>query len=136
VIETFVCEEAPTPLGNYSVAVGCGELIFVSGTGPRDPKTNRVPGLVLNEKGERVKYDIEAETRLTLENIQKILVSAGSSLDRVIEVNVYLTNMSDFEAYNRVYGGYFSSHRPARTTIGVASLPGKISIEMKVVASR
>ena len=72
----------------------------------------------------------------TLENIKRILEAAGSSLDRVLEVNTYLLDMKDFSAYNEIYAGFFPVHRPARTTIGVASLPGDIAIEMKVVAAR
>ncbi len=127
---------APKPLGNYSHAVGYGDLIFVSGIAARDPKTDRIPGLVLAEDGSRKSYDIRAETRATLENIRTILEAAGSSLDRVVEVNVYLLDMKDFGAYNEAYSEYFVSHRPARTTVAVAGLPGKISIEMKVVAAK
>lgn len=135
-LEMISCDVAPRPLGNYSHAVAFGNLVVVSGIGPRDPKTNEVPGLVLDSSGNKLKYDIQSETRLTLKTIEKILLKAGSSLEKVMEIQVYLTNMGDFEAYNRVYSEFFTKHRPARTTIGVASLPGKISIEMKALAVR
>ena len=132
-IEMFNTSGAPKPLGNYSHAVGFGDLIFVSGVAARNPVTNEVPGLRM-EAGKRVAYDIRQETRATLENIRTILRDIGSDLDRVLEVNVYLTDMKDFAAYNEIYAEFFPWHRPARTTIGVNALPGDISIEMKVVA--
>lgn len=128
------CPEAPKPLGNYSHAVVYGDLIYVSGIASRDFVTNQVPGLVMGEDGKKISYDIRLETKATLENIQKILLSAGSDLDHVIEVNTFLLDMKDFAAYNEVFAGYFPNHRPARTTLGVAGLPGNISIEMKVIA--
>lgn len=134
-IEPIYCDGAPKPLGNYAHAVRHGDLIFVSGIASRDFVTDEIPGLVLDEKGNRVRYDIKRETRATLENIDKILRSAGSSLKRVIDVSVYLLDMNDFAAYNEIYAEFFHSHRPARTTVAVSGLPGKIAIEMKVVAS-
>src|SRR5262249_12499514 len=100
------------------------------------PKTNEVPGLKLDGSGKRVGYNIKAETKATLENIREILLSSGSDLEHVLEVNTYLTNMADFADYNSVYAEFFPRHRPARTTIGVESLPGQISIEMKVIAAK
>jgi len=135
-IEPIEIPGAPKPLGNYSHAVGYGDLIFVSGIAARDPKTDRIPGLVLDAQGEKRSYDIRAETKATIENIRTILEAGGSSLDKVIEVNVYLIDMKDFGAYNEAYSEFFVTHRPARTTVAVAGLPGKISIEMKVVAAK
>jgi len=135
-IEPIRCAEAPKALGNYSHAMAYGELIFVSGIASRDPVTNEVPGLRLSASGEKIAYDIRQETRATLRNIAAILATAESSLERVLEINVFLTDMGDFAAYNEVFAEFFSTHHPARTTIGVASLPGKISIEMKAVAVR
>jgi reactive intermediate/imine deaminase len=133
-IEPVFCPEAPKPLGNYSHAVVADQLIYVSGIASRDFKTNQVPGLVLDDMGCKVSYDIEQETNATLENIRKILAAAGSDLEHVIEVNTYLLDMKDFKAYNEVFAQYFPVHRPARTTIAVVGLPGNISIEMKVIA--
>jgi 2-aminomuconate deaminase len=135
-LEKIICPTAPTALGNYSHAVAVGDFVFVSGMAGRDPETNRLPGLVLNDDGSKRSYDIKAETRATLENIRRVLVSAGSSLDKIIEVNTYLLDMKDFEGYNEAYAEVFHTHRPARTTIAVQGLPGKISIEMKVTAIR
>jgi len=113
-----------------------GELVFLSGIASRDPVTNEVPGLKLSPSGEKVSYDIRQETRATLRTIAAILKTAGSSLEQVLEINVFLTDMRDFNAYNEVFAEFFPNHHPARTTIGVTALPGKISIEMKAVAVR
>ena len=129
------CPEAPSALGNYSHAVCYQGLIFVSGMAGRNPQTNEIPGLKLDGQGKKIGYDIRAETRATLENISRVLQSAGSGLNRVLEVNVYLLDMNDFAAYNEIYATFFASHKPSRTTIGVAGLPGQIAIEMKVVAA-
>jgi 2-aminomuconate deaminase len=133
-IERCEIAAAPKPLGNYSHAVAYGDLVFVSGMASRDFRTNQVPGLKLDASGNRTSYDITAETVATLENLKCVLEGSGSDLEHVLEVNVFLTDMKDFEAYNKVFAQYFPAHRPARTTLGVASLPGKIAIEMKAVA--
>ena len=133
-IQTFAVNGAPKPLGNYSHAVGYGDLIFVSGIASRDFETDQIPGLMKDSGGNKARCDIKAETRATLKNIQHILKEVGSDLEHVLEVNTYLLNMKDFKEYNEVYAEFFSKHRPARTTVGVASLPGDVSIEMKVVA--
>ncbi len=135
-IETLNTPKAPKPLGNYSHAVGYRDLIFVSGIASRDFKTDQVPGLKLSPTGERLSYDIRLETKATLENIKTILEEAGSTLENILEVNTYLLDMKDFAAYNEVYAEYFPTHRPARTTVAVSGLPGKIAIEIKVVAIR
>ena len=134
-IQRINCPSAPKPLGNYSHAVAFGELVFVSGIASRDFKTDKVPGLILDGSGKKVGYDIRLETRATLENIKVILEDAGSSMDDVIEIQTYLLDMKDFAAYNEIFAGYFPTQRPARTTVGVASLPGHVSIEMRVVAA-
>ncbi|MBM4302839.1 MAG: RidA family protein [Deltaproteobacteria bacterium] len=133
-IEPVFCPQAPKPLGNYSHAVVAGQLIYLSGIASRDFETNQVPGLVLDDMGCKVSYDIKQETKGTLENIRKILTAAGSDLEHVIEVNTYLLDMRDFKAYNEVFAQFFPAHRPARTTIAVVGLPGNISIEIKVIA--
>lgn len=133
-IERCEIPGAPKPLGNYSHAVAYGDLVLVSGMASRDFRTNQIPGLKLDAAGKRVSYDITAETRATLENLRTVLAGAGSDLAHVLEVNVFLTDMRDFEAYNRVFAEYFSEHKPARTTLGVSALPGNIAIEMKAIA--
>ena len=114
---------APRPLGPYPHARRLGNLLFLSGIGPRHPETERIP------KG------IEAQTRACIENVKTILGDAGSSLEKVVDVTVFLTDIDrDFAAFNRVYGEYFDSIRPTRTTVGVVALPTPIAIEMKVIA--
>ena len=133
-IEIHNCKEAPKPLGSYCHAASYGDLIFVAGIASRDLVTNQVPGLKLDSTGKKISYDIRAETKGTLENIQTILKSVGSDLEHIIDVNVFLLDMKDFPAYNEVYSQYFTRHTPARTTVAVAGLPGNIAIEIKVVA--
>ena len=119
----IVSPRAPRPLGPYPHARRVGNLLFLSGIGPRHPKTNQVP------------EGIEAQTRACIENVKVILEDAGSSLERVVDVTAFLTDLErDFAAYNRAYGEYFGTIRPTRTTVGVASLPGPISVELKVIA--
>lgn len=135
-IDYIQCKEAPRPLGNYSHAIGYGDLVFVSGIAARDFLTDQVPGLRLDATGKKIGYDIRLETRATLENIRKILEDAESGIEDVLDVSVYLLDMKDFGAYNEVYTEYFHQHKPARTTVAVSGLPGNIAIEMKVVARR
>jgi len=124
VTDTISTEKAAAPVGPYPHARRVGELLFLSGIGPRQPGTNMIP------KG------IEAQTRATIENIRAILEAAGSSLDKVLDVTVYLTDMKgDFERFNRVYGEYLGHVQPTRTTVGVDSLPTPIDVEMKVIAA-
>jgi len=117
-------DRAPKPVGPYPHARRVGDLLFLSGIGPRDPKGGPIP------KG------IEAQTRACIENIRAILEDAGSSLDKVLDVTVYLTDMKgDFDRFNEVYAEYFGHVQPTRTTVGVDSLPTPIDVELKVIAS-
>jgi reactive intermediate/imine deaminase len=119
----FFAPRGPRPVGPYPHARRFGNLLFVSGIGPRHPETDAIGD------------GIEAQTRGCIENVKAILEDAGTSLDRVIDVTVFLTDMAgDFAAYNRVYGEYFGAIAPSRTTVGVVALPTAISIELKVIA--
>ncbi|MCB0418179.1 MAG: RidA family protein [Bdellovibrionaceae bacterium] len=135
-LEHLISRAAPKPLGKYSHAVIYKDLVFVCGMGPRNFETDAVPGLVLDEKGLRLDYDIEAETRATLLNLEIVLKEAGVGLKDVVEMNVFLTNMEDFPKMNAVYAEFFGEKAPVRTTLGVASLPGNIAVEMKATAVR
>jgi 2-aminomuconate deaminase len=120
-----VSARAPRPVGPYPHARRFGNLLFLSGIGPRDRDTDAIAG------------GIEAQTRSCIENVKAILEDAGSSLEKVIDVTVYLTDLArDFAAFNRVYGDYFEAIRPTRTTVGVVALPTPISIELKVIAGK
>jgi len=120
-----VSSRAPRPLGPYPHARRLGNLLFLSGIGPRHRETEQIP------------EGIEAQTRACIENVKAILEDAGSSLEKVVDVTVFLTNIDhDFAAFNRVYAEYFETlqTRPTRTTVGVVALPVPISIELKVIA--
>ena len=127
---------ASAPLGAYPHARKAGNLLFLSGIGPRDPKDNSIPGLELDSKGNIVKYDIEAECHSVFANVKAVLEASGSSWDKIIDVTVFLTNMKkDFPVYNKIYADYFSSVQACRTTVEVKSLPTPIAIELKVIAT-
>lgn len=131
-----VTENASKPLGAYPHARRAGNLLFLSGIGPRDPKDNSIPGLELDAAGNIIKYDIEAECHSVFANIKAVLEASGSSWDKIIDVTVFLTNMkTDFPIYNKVYADYFTSVQACRTTVEVKSLPTPIAIELKVIAT-
>lgn len=121
----IVSSRAPRPLGPYPHARRLGDLLFLSGIGPRHRETEQIP------------EGIEAQTRACIENVKAILEDAGSSLEKVVDVTVFLTNIDrDFAAFNRVYAEYFEAlqSRPTRTTVGVVALPVPISVELKIIA--
>jgi reactive intermediate/imine deaminase len=128
---------APKPVGAYPHARRVGDLLFLSGVGPRDPATNAVPGgPVRGPDGAPLPYDAEAQTRATIENVKRILEGAGSSLDRVLDVTAFLIDMDrDFAAYNKVYAEYFTAVGATRTTLAISALPTPIAVELKVIAA-
>jgi 2-aminophenol/2-amino-5-chlorophenol 1,6-dioxygenase alpha subunit len=120
----IMATNAAAPVGPYPHARRVGDLLFLSGIGPRRPVTNEIPS------------GIEAQTRATVDNIKAILEAAGSSLEKILDVTVYLTDMKgDFERFNRVYAEVLGKIQPTRTTVGVDSLPTPISVEMKIIAA-
>lgn len=128
-------DKASTPLGAYPHARRVGNLLFLSGIGPRNPEDNSIPGLELDANGNIVKYDIEAETHAVFANVKAVLEASGTSWDKMVDVTVFLTNMKkDFPAYNKIYGEYFEDVQACRTTVEVKSLPTPIAIELKVIA--
>lgn len=127
---------AAAPLGAYPHARKAGNLLFLSGIGPRNAKDNSIPGLELDADGKILKYDIAAECHAVFANVKAVLEASGSSWDRIIDVTVFLTNMKDdFPVYNKIYAEYFASVQACRTTVEVKSLPAPIAIELKVIAS-
>jgi len=127
---------ASSPLGAYPHARKVGNLLFLSGIGPRNPKDNSIPGLELDKDGNIVKYDIAAECHAVFANVKAVLEASGSNWDRIIDVTVFLTNMKkDFPVYNKIYADYFTSVQACRTTIEVKSMPTPIAIELKVIAT-
>lgn len=126
---------AATPLGAYPHARRVGNLLFLSGIGSRNAKDNSIPGLVQDEKGNILSYDIAAECHSVFANVKAVLEASGSSWEKIVDVTVFLTNMKkDFPEYNRIYGEYFQHVQACRTTVEVKSLPTPIAIELKVIA--
>lgn len=134
--EIIESSRAPEPVGLYPHARRVGNLLFLSGVGPRRRGTKEIPGVVLDGAGNIAAYDIEAQCRSVFQNVRYILEEAGSSWDKIVDVTVFLTNMKDdFAAYNRVYAEHFADNMPCRTTVEVGSLPTPIAIELKVIAT-
>ncbi len=128
--------KAPESVGLYPHARRVGEMLFLSGVGPRERGTTRIPGVELNEAGEIVSYDIEAQCRSVFQNVRYILEDAGASWNSIVDVTVFLTNMKDdFAIYNRIYAEYFAENQPCRTTVEINKLPTPIAIELKVIAT-
>lgn len=133
--EIIESTRAPEPVGLYPHARRVGNLLFLSGVGPRERSSKKIPGVELNETGEIVSYDIEIQCRSVFQNVRYILEDAGSSWENIVDVTVFLTNMkTDFAVYNKIYAEYFAENRPCRTTVEISSLPTPIAIELKVIA--
>ncbi len=128
--------KAPAPVGLYPHARRVGNLLFLSGVGPREKGAKTIPGVELDENGEIVSYEIEAQCRSVFQNVRYILEDAGSAWENIVDVTVFLTNMKDdFSIYNSVYAEYFKENLPCRTTVEVNKLPTPIAIELKVIAT-
>lgn len=129
-------EQAPEPVGLYPHARRVGDLLFLSGVGPRERGTKKIPGVELDENGEIVSYDIAAQCHSVFKNVRLILEAAGSGWENLVDVTVFLTNMKDdFPTYNQIYAEYFRENQPCRTTVEISSLPTPIAIELKVIAT-
>ncbi|MCH1544075.1 Rid family hydrolase [Bacteroidia bacterium] len=129
-------EKAPEPVGLYPHARRVGDLLFLSGVGPRSKGSKEIPGVTLNEQGEIVSYDIEAQCHSVFQNVRWILEASGSAWGNMVDVTVFLTNMKDdFKTYNRLWAEYFGDNPPCRTTIEINCLPTPIAIELKVIAT-
>ena len=129
-------QKAPEPVGLYPHARQVGNLLFLSGVGPRERGTKEIPGVELDEQGNIVSYDIEAQCHSVFKNVKLILEASGSSWNKLVDVTVFLTNMKDdFKTYNRIYAEYFKENQPCRTTVEINSLPTPIAIELKCIAT-
>jgi len=134
--EIINTNNAASPLGAYPHARRVGNLLFLSGIGPRSPFDNHIPGLVLDTEGNISSYDIAAECHAVFANVKAVLEASGSSWEQIVDVTVFLTNMKeDFPVYNRIYNEYFKDVQACRTTVEVRSLPSPIAIELKVIAT-
>lgn len=128
-------DTAPRPVGAYPHARRVGDLLYLSGIGPRTPGTDAIPGGPVRDADGPRDYDVAAQTRQCIANVRAILAAAGSSLDRVVDVSVFLIDMArDFAAFNAVYGEHFASVQATRTTVEVRALPTPIAVELKVIA--
>lgn len=128
-------KNAPEPVGLYPHAKKVGNLLFLSGVGPREKGTKIIPGVELNKDGEIISYDIEKQCHSVFNNVKMIVEESGSSWKNIVDVTVFLTNMKDdFKTYNRIYAEYFHDNQPCRTTVEIKSLPTPIAIELKVIA--
>ena len=129
-------DQAPEPVGLYPHARQVGDLLFLSGVGPRTKGTKDIPGVTLDADGNIIAYNIETQCRSVFNNVKLILEASGSNWDNLVDVTVFLTNMkSDFTIYNRIYAEYFQSNQPCRTTVEISSLPTPIAIELKCIAT-
>lgn len=127
--------KAPEPVGLYPHARKVGNLLFLSGVGPRERGTKKIPGVELDTNGQIISYDIAAQCHSVFRNIKYILEDSGSSWQNIIDVTVFLTNMKDdFATYNKIWAEYFKDNLPCRTTIEINKLPTPIAIELKVIA--
>ena len=132
----FMSDKAPKPVGAYPHARKTGNLLFLSGVGPRKRDSNEIPGVDLDKDGNVISHDIEAQCHAVFNNIRNILEESGSKWDNLVDVTVFLTDMErDFDTYNRIYADYFKSNQPCRTTVEVTSLPTPIAIELKCIAT-
>jgi 2-aminomuconate deaminase len=137
--ETFESERAPEPVGAFPHAKRVGELLFLSGIGPRQRGSKEIPGVTLDSAGNILSYDIETQCRAVFENVRIVLEDAGATWQDIIDVTAFVTDMKkDFPIFNRLYAEYFAGPakpNPTRTTIEVRALPTPIAIELKVIAA-
>ena len=129
-------DAAPKPVGAYPHARRVGDLLYLSGVGPRQPGTNAIPGGPIHDgDGKSLNYDIKAQTQAVIDNISRILEEAGSSIDNVLDVTSFLIDMDrDFKGYNEVWAETLGKVGPTRTTLAIRALPTPIAVEMKVIA--
>jgi 2-aminomuconate deaminase len=137
--KSFQSSRAPEPVGAFPHAKRVGNLLFLSGIGPRKRGSKEIPGVKLDPVGNVASYDIETQCRAVFENVRLVLEDSGASWNHIVDVTVFLTNMKkDFPIYNKLYAQYFSGEgkpNPTRTTIEVGALPTPIAIELKVIAA-
>lgn len=130
---------APEPVGAFPHAKRVGNLLFLSGIGPRVRGSKEIPGVTLNAAGNVETYDIEKQCHAVFENVRLVMEDSGASWNDIVDVTVFLTNMKkDFPIYNRLYAEYFAGAgkpNPTRTTVEITALPTPIAIELKVIAN-
>jgi 2-aminomuconate deaminase len=135
-VTEYHSSRAPEPVGAFPHAKRVGNLLFLSGIGPRKRGSKEIPGVTLDASGGVVAHDIEIQTLAVFENVRLVLEDAGASWDDIVDVTVFLTDMkNDFPVFNRLYAEHFTTNRPTRTTIEVGALPTPIAVELKVIAA-
>lgn len=136
--ESIQTSAAPVAVGRYPHARRVGDLLFLSGIGPRSAADSAIPGNVVDATGQLVSYDIDAQTRAVFANVRAVLEASGARWDQLVDVTVFLTDMQrDFKNYNAIWAEFFpdAGTAPCRTTIGISALPTPIAIELKCVAA-
>jgi len=134
--EKIISSTAPEPVGAYPHARKVGDLLFLSGVGPRKKGSKEIPGVTLGTDGNIIDYCIETQCRSVFDNVRNILEASGSNWNNLVDVQVFLTNMKDdFKIYNKIYAEYFASNQPCRTTVEINCLPTPIAIELKCIAT-
>lgn len=129
-------DKAPEPVGAYPHARRVGNLLFLSGIGPRQKGTKVIPGVTLDADGKILSADIEAQCRSVFDNVRTVLEASGSRWENLVDVTVFLTHMKrDFATYNKLWAEYFHTNPPCRTTVEILSLPTPIAIELKCIAT-
>lgn len=129
-------DKAPEPVGAYPHARKVGNLLFLSGVGPRKRGSKEIPGVTLDAQGNIVSYDIEQQCHSVFQNVRYVLEASGSKWENLVDVTVFLTNMKkDFPIFNKIYTEYFKENQPCRTTIEINALPTPIAIELKCIAT-
>ena len=134
-MEKINSEKAPEPVGLYPHARRVGKFLYLSGVGPRERNTKKIPGVELDSEGNITSYDIASQCHSVFKNVKLILEASGAVWADLIDVTVFLTNMKeDFRIYNEIYGEYFKENQPCRTTVEINCLPTPIGIELKCIA--
>lgn len=133
--DTIATDNAPKPVGAYPHARKLGNLLFLSGIGPRPADGGPIPGVRLDESGDVSQYDIDAQCHAVFANVRAVLESAGAEWDDLVDITVFLTDIKrDFKNFNAIYAQYFDQNGPCRTTVEISRLPTPIAIELKCIA--
>lgn len=133
--DSILSQRAAPPVGGFPHARRAGDLLFLSGIGPRERGTTAIPGTTVGPDGQVAAYDFEIQCRAVFANVRAVLEDAGAAWEDIVDVTAFLTNLQvDFPAWNRLWSEYFPANPPARTTVEVTRLPTPIAIELKVVA--
>ena len=134
-MQTIHTNAAPKPVGAYPHAKRVGDLLFLSGIGPRDAETDSIPGLQQSASGNFLAFDFEAQCHSVFKNVRAVLEASGARWEDLVDVTVFLVDMKrDFHTYNKIYAAYFKENQPCRTTVSINALPTPIAIELKCIA--